>query len=62
MNSGLHSEIARQRELDFRRDAEAARRAAHVRRELPSLASLTPAFARWEALHFLGRRRTQASA
>jgi hypothetical protein len=62
MNSGLHREIARQRELDFQREAEAARRATHVRRELPSLVSFTPVFARWEGLSFLGRRRTQASA
>jgi hypothetical protein len=62
MNSNLHREIARQRAADFHRDAELARRAAHVKRELPSILSFTPVRARWEGLNLLPRRRTQPSA
>jgi hypothetical protein len=61
INPTLHREIARQREVDFRRDAEQARRAAHVRRELPLLAGFTPALAAFEALGFLARRRPHPS-
>jgi hypothetical protein len=57
MQSGLHQEIARQRQLDLRREADTARRAAQVRREVPSIVSFTPVFARWEGLAFLSRRR-----
>jgi hypothetical protein len=59
MNSSLHREIARQREADFRREAELARHASRVRRELPSILSFTPVMARAEGLAFLRRRRTE---
>ena len=62
INPSLHRELGRQREVDFRRDAELARRAAHVKRELPSIAVFTPALAGFEALRFFARRRTQPAA
>jgi hypothetical protein len=61
MNSGLHREIARQRQADLHREAELARRAAHVRRERPSILSFTPALAKWEALSLLTRRQAHPS-
>lgn len=61
MNSGLHREIARQRQAELHRDAELARRAAHARRDVPAIVSFTPVFAKWEALNLLHRRRAQPS-
>ena len=61
MNSSLHREIARQREADFRREADLARRSAHVKRELPLILSFTPSFAWLEALNMITRRRPEPS-
>jgi hypothetical protein len=53
----IHRELAREREADFRRAADNARRAAQVRRETPLLATFTPAVAAIEALRLFALRR-----
>ena len=53
----IHRELAREREADFRRAADNARRAAQVRREVPLRATFMPAVAAIEALGLFARRR-----
>jgi hypothetical protein len=62
INPTIRRELARQREADFRRDADLARRSAHVKRELPTPAVLTSVLAALEGLGSLVRRRPQPSA
>jgi hypothetical protein len=57
----MHRELARQREADFRRAADNARRAAEVRRERPSLVTFTRPVAALEALSLLPRRRPRTA-
>jgi hypothetical protein len=53
----IHRELAKQREADFHRAADNARRSAQVHRERPSLVTFAPAVAALDALGMLMRRR-----
>jgi hypothetical protein len=57
----IHRELARQREADFHRAADNARRAAEVRRELPVVTTINRPFAALEALGLLMRRRPRTA-
>ncbi|CAN5179697.1 hypothetical protein BH18ACT14_BH18ACT14_15110 [soil metagenome] len=54
ISPSIHQELARQRQADLLREADAARLAAKVRRDVPRITFAQPV-AMLQALSFLGR-------
>jgi hypothetical protein len=61
ISPSIHRELARQKQADLLREADAARLAAKVRRDVPTILTFAQPVAMLQALSFLGRsgRRPQ---
>jgi hypothetical protein len=55
ISPSIHRELARQKQADLLRDAETARLAAKVKRDVPMILTFAPPVAMLQALSFLGR-------
>ncbi|HYM64234.1 MAG TPA: hypothetical protein VES61_06100 [Gaiellaceae bacterium] len=53
ISPSIHRELARQRHADLLREAESARRAAKVKREVPTILTFAPPITMLQALSFL---------